>query len=103
MMQVTQVFGFIGTLLVAVGYLPQIVHMAREGCSAGVSVRAWVCWLISSLLILSHALVLTDVVFVALQAINITAIVCIIVLARRYQRMTCASHQVHDHVHATLT
>ena len=102
MIQVTQILGFIGTIIVAAGYLPQIIHIAKEGCSAGVSVRAWACWLIASLMMLSHALALMDVVFMALQVINIAAIVCIIVLARKYERMTCASHRVHDHVHTTL-
>lgn len=101
MIQVTQVFGFIGTIIVAAGYLPQIIHIAKEGCSAGVSVRAWLCWLVASLLIFSHALALMDVVFMALQVVNVAAILCIIVLARRYERMTCASHRLLDHGHTT--
>lgn len=92
---ISQVLGFLGAAIVAAGYVPQIVHIAREGCSAGVSVRAWCCWLVSSVLVLSHALMVFDGVFIALQSVNVAAIVAIIVLAKRYERATCASHVGH--------
>lgn len=93
--QVAQVLGFIGTLIVAIGYLPQIVHIAREGCSAGVSVSAWALWLLSSVLIFTHAFVVVDVVFIVLQSVNILAIVAVIILAKRYERMVCRTHERH--------
>ena len=93
--QVTSVLGFIGTILVAIAYLPQIGHMARERCSAGVSVKAWYLWLLSGLLIATHAFAVLDTVFIALQVVNILAIATVIVLAKRYQGMACQSHQGH--------
>lgn len=93
MAQASNVLGFIGTLIVAIGYLPQIVHIAREGCSAGVSISAWYLWLLSSVLIAAHAFVVFDVVFMALQAVNMVAIATVIVLAKRYERMVCRTHQ----------
>jgi hypothetical protein len=32
-------------------YVPQVVHLGKEHCSAGVSRRAWAMWLVSSLLV----------------------------------------------------
>jgi lipid-A-disaccharide synthase-like uncharacterized protein len=93
MRQLTQVLGFAGTVTVAVGYLPQILHLAREHCSAGVSVRAWQIWLLSSVLIFSHALEVFDPVFLTLQTVNSVAIISIISLATRYQGQTCATHR----------
>jgi lipid-A-disaccharide synthase-like uncharacterized protein len=90
---VYQLLGFLGAIVVAAGYLPQIVRIAREGCSAGVSVHAWATWLVASLLILLHALAIGDPVFVSLQAVNVTAIISIIALAKHYERMTCKTHQ----------
>jgi uncharacterized protein with PQ loop repeat len=90
--QVTRVLGSVGAIVVAVGYIPQIVHIAREGCSAGVSVRAWTLWLISSGLIMAHALAVADPVFIALQGVNIAAILAIIALAKRFERGTCKTH-----------
>jgi len=45
-------------------YLPQVVHLAKEHCSAGVSTRAWMMWLISSVLIGALALDRHDIVFI---------------------------------------
>lgn len=94
MKNLTEILGFLGTVTVAIGYLPQIRHLARERCSAGVSVAAWQVWLLASLLVLAHAFEMFDVVFIALQAVNIVAIVSIISLARRYRGMTCAFHRI---------
>lgn len=91
--EVYQLLGFLGAIVVAVGYLPQIVRIAREGCSAGVSVHAWAMWLVASLLVLFHALAVGDPVFISLQAVNVTAIISIIALAKHYERMTCKTHQ----------
>jgi lipid-A-disaccharide synthase-like uncharacterized protein len=92
--QVSQVLGFLGTVTVAIGYLPQIRHLARERCSAGVSVVAWQIWLLASLLIFSHALQMVDLVFIVLQGVHIVAIVSIIFLARRYRGLTCTFHRL---------
>ena len=93
MKQLSQVLGFLGTVTVVIGYLPQIRHLARERCSAGVSVVAWQVWLLSSFLIFSHALEVVDLVFISLQSVHIVAIILIISLARRYRGMTCAFHR----------
>jgi lipid-A-disaccharide synthase-like uncharacterized protein len=94
MRQVSQILGFLGTVTVAIGYLPQIRHLAREHCSAGVSIVAWQIWLLSSFLIFSHAFEVFDLVFITLQTVHIVAISSIISLARRYQGMTCAFHRL---------
>jgi lipid-A-disaccharide synthase-like uncharacterized protein len=89
----SQLLGFAGALIVALGYVPQITHLARARCSAGVSVRAWVLWLTSTLLVFAHALAVTDVVFIFLQVVNVVAMVTIILLARKYANSTCALHR----------
>ena len=94
MKQVSQVLGFLGTVTVVIGYLPQIRHLSREHCSGGVSIVAWQVWLLSSFLILSHALEVVDLVFIALQSVHIVAIILIISLARRYRGLTCAFHRL---------
>ena len=94
MRQLSQFLGFLGTVTIVIGYLPQIRHLAREHCSAGVSIVAWQVWLIASFLILSHAVEVVDLVFIALQSVHIVAIILIIWLARRYRGMTCAFHSL---------
>lgn len=79
----------------AVAYLPQILHLARQHCSAGVSLGAWFLWLLGGVLILSHAIRVADGVFVTLQIVSIVAIVVVLVLGKRYQGMTCPLHGGH--------
>ena len=50
-MSQTTVFELLGIAGISIGmlaYVPQVVHLAREHCSAGVSGRAWAMWLASS-------------------------------------------------------
>jgi uncharacterized protein with PQ loop repeat len=56
----TQLFGVVGTLTVIAGYVPQVRHLIKEHCSAGVSTQAFVLWCSSSLLFLIHALMIHD-------------------------------------------
>ena len=94
MRELSQVLGLVGTMIVAIGYLPQILHLAREHCSAGISVSAWWIWLVSSVLIATHAFGVFDLVLITLQTVNIIAITLTIYLARRYEGMTCAFHRL---------
>ena len=91
-MQVSHVFGLAGTLIVVGAYLPQLVHLKRERCSGGLSRRAYVLWFVASLLILVHAIMLRDLVFVTLQSVNAIATGMIVVLAGRYKDNVCATH-----------
>jgi uncharacterized protein with PQ loop repeat len=51
-MTATQILGFLGTGLVIVGYVPQIVHLVKERCTAGISISAFSLWCAASLLFL---------------------------------------------------
>ena len=93
MSELYQVLGFAGTMLVAIGYLPQILHLARERCSAGISASTWWIWLVSSVLLVTHAFGVFDLVLISLQAVNVIAITLTLCLARRYEGMTCAFHR----------
>src|SRR3989338_6705824 len=94
MAEIFQLLGVAGTIIVACAYVPQIWHLAKEHCSAGVSVKAWLLWLLASILIFSHALNVYDIVFITLQIINMASIVLTIILAKRYKLMVCASHEL---------
>src|SRR5687767_3592801 len=97
MRHLSEILGLGGAVIVAIGYMPQIRHLAREHCSAGVSISAWQIWLLSSVLIFSHAFEVFDLVFIALQTVHIVAIILIISLAKRYKNMTCAIHRLVVH------
>ena len=88
----SQILGFIGTGLVVVAYVPQIHHLLKEHCSAGISIRAYALWFSASLLFLVHAIMIRDVVFISVQVGNVIAICIIWFLARRYEKDMCRVH-----------
>ena len=99
-MSETTIFELLGVAGIAIGvsaYVPQVLHLAREHCSAGVSGRAWTMWLTSSLLIGALALHRRDPVFIALQASSLSSTAAIVFLAHRYRGMVCEGHR---HLHA---
>jgi lipid-A-disaccharide synthase-like uncharacterized protein len=89
---VFEVLGAAGIAISMLAYLPQVVHLAREHCSAGISRRAWVMWLVSSQLIGSLALHRHDPVFVLLQISSLISAAAILFLAHRYRGMICEAH-----------
>ena len=91
-MNVSQILGLLGTALVIVGYVPQIHHLIKERCTAGLSVPAFALWSSASLLFLIHAAMIRDVVFVAVQIVNLVAGGIIIAFCKRYQGQVCSYH-----------
>lgn len=91
-MHLSQVFGFAGTAIVAVAYIPQIRHLIKEHCSAGISVQAYSLWFLASLLILAHAAMIKDIVFVFVQCVNLAAICVIVICCKEYENQMCPTH-----------
>jgi len=87
-----EILGVIGIAISVAAYVPQVTHMAREHCSAGVSSRAWTMWLASGLLVGLLAVQRGDLVFMLLQLSSLTSAAVIVLLARRFKGMACATH-----------
>jgi lipid-A-disaccharide synthase-like uncharacterized protein len=87
-----ELLGVVGIAISMLAYLPQIVHLAKEHCSAGVSSRAWSMWLLSSVLIGALAVHRHDPVFVLLQVSSLASAATILVLGRRYRGLVCETH-----------
>ncbi len=81
-----------GIAISVLAYLPQVAHLAREHCSAGVSGRAWAMWLASSLLVGALAVHRRDLVFILLQFSTLTSAAVILVLVHRYRGTVCEAH-----------
>jgi uncharacterized protein with PQ loop repeat len=95
---VFELIGLAGIAISVLAYLPQVVHLGREHCSAGVSSRAWAMWLASSVLVGALAVHRRDPVFIVLQLSTMTWAAVIVFLAHRYRGMVC---EAHSHVSAT--
>lgn len=46
--------------------MPQIVHVMKEHCTAGLSLAAYVLWVVAAVLLLSYAVSMRDAVCIAL-------------------------------------
>lgn len=92
MRTVFETLGMVGIGLSVVAYLPQVVHLVKEHCSAGVSAQAWTIWLVSSLLVGALAVYRRDYVFISLTASSLLCSVAILVLTRRYRSAACDTH-----------
>jgi uncharacterized protein with PQ loop repeat len=91
-MALSQLLGFLGTGIVAAAYIPQIHHLVKEHCSAGISMNAYALWGVASTLFLIHAAMIRDVVFVFAQIVNLVAILAIVICVRKYERQMCLTH-----------
>ena len=91
-MTISEGLGMAATGLVIAGYVPQIGHLIKESCTAGISVPAFLVWCVASTLFLFHAALIDDPVFVAAQSINLGAGVVIVVFCRRLEGRRCPFH-----------
>jgi uncharacterized protein with PQ loop repeat len=92
MLTATEIAGFVGAGLSGAAYVPQISHLIRARCSAGISQPAFEVWLLASVLTTTHAIAIRAGVFIALGAIQIVATALIMLYAARYKDTPCPSH-----------
>jgi hypothetical protein len=88
----TQIAAFIGVGLTGAAYVPQIWHLVRVHCSAGISRFAFPVWLGASLLVTTHAIATQTVVFILLGGVQILATMVILVYASKYASSYCLGH-----------
>jgi uncharacterized protein with PQ loop repeat len=88
----TEIAGYMGAGLAGVAYVPQISHLIRARCSAGISRLAFEVWLLASFLVTARAIALHAGVFIVLGVIQIAATAIIMFYATRYRDMYCPNH-----------
>ncbi|MGE5287683.1 MAG: PQ-loop domain-containing transporter [Micromonosporaceae bacterium] len=91
-MTITEIAGFAGAGLAGAAYVPQISHLIRAHCSAGISRLAFGAWLLSSLLTTARAIAIGAGVFIMLGGIQIGATALITLCAARYKDTPCPGH-----------
>ena len=103
MLTVTEIGGFAGAGLAGAAYVPQISHLVRARCSAGISRLAFGVWLLSSVLITAHAVAIGAGVFILLGTIQVVATALIVVFAIRYKDTPCPIHLPRQPIAKTAT
>jgi uncharacterized protein with PQ loop repeat len=87
--------GLTGAIISGSAYLPQIRHLIKEQCSAGISRSAFAMWLIASVLITINAVYIEAIVFIVLGILQILATAIIFAYSTKYQGKVCPFHQHH--------
>lgn len=90
--------GLTGALIAGYAYLPQIKHLIKEQCSAGISRSAFALWLVSSVLLTVNAVFIQSVVFMVLGGIQICSTAIIFVYSTKYKNQVCLFHAGTKHV-----
>lgn len=86
--------GFIGAAIAGAAYLPQIIHMFREKCTYGLSLKAFSLWCVSSVMITAHAIAIAAPVFITLGVIQIVATSIIVGYTITHKDAVCTFHNV---------
>jgi hypothetical protein len=92
MLTTTEIAGFAGAGLAGAAYVPQISHLIRARCSAGISRLAFEVWLLASVLVTARAIAVHAGVFIVLGGIQIVATALITFYATRYKDTRCPVH-----------
>ena len=92
MLSASEIAGFAGAGLAGAAYVPQISHLIRARCSAGISRLAFAVWLLASALTTVRAVAIHAGVFIVLGGIQIVATALIMLYAARYKDTSCPIH-----------
>jgi hypothetical protein len=92
MLTATEIGGFAGAGLAGAAYVPQISHLVRARCSAGISRLAFAAWLLASVLTTVRAVAIGAGVFIVLGGVQIVATALIMACAARYKDTPCLVH-----------
>jgi PQ loop repeat len=87
-----EIAGFTGAGISGGAYIPQIGHLVRARCSAGISELAFGAWLVSTVLILVQAVAIHALVFIALGTMQLIATFLIMFFGYRYKDTVCDVH-----------
>lgn len=96
-MNIPSIVGMSGALIAAYAYFPQIRHLVKEHCSAGISGRAYALWFVSSILVTVNAFAIDARVFIFLGLVQIIATGMIYIFSRRYKGLACPYHLAHPY------
>ena len=89
-----EIIGYTGIALVLAAYVPQVHHLISEKCSAGISRKAFLIWLVSGILLFANAIATSNFVFITLQFINMLCTAIILFYAQKYKDSVCTYHKV---------
>lgn len=94
-MEAVNLLGLTGAFIAGAAYVPQIIHLIKERCSAGISRSTFALLLLSSLLLAINAYYIGAAVFVVLGVIEIVSSTIICAYSTKYKAQVCPFHIEH--------
>lgn len=91
-MNIPSIIGLVGAGIAGYAYLPQIIHLVKERCSAGISQRAYALWTVSSIFVTINAFYIHSIVFILLGIIQIVSTVTIFIFGSKHKNQVCEYH-----------
>jgi uncharacterized protein with PQ loop repeat len=91
-MNIPSMIGLLGAGIAGYAYLPQIIHLIKEKCSAGISQRAYALWIVSSILLAINAFYIRSVVFIVLGIIQLVSTITIFIFGSVHKNQVCEYH-----------
>lgn len=86
-----------GVAMVAgVAYVPQVWHLVRVHCAAGISRFAFSLWLGAALLVTTNAVATGATLFIVLGGVQIAATALVLIYATKYRSTYCDGHMPVD-------
>jgi len=90
-----EIAGFTGAGISGAAYIPQVGHLIKAHCSAGISELAFGAWLLSTGLIMVQAVSARQAVFITLGSVQLIATFLIMFFGYRYRDYECPVHNTH--------
>jgi uncharacterized protein with PQ loop repeat len=91
-MNLPNLLGLSGAIIAGAAYIPQITHLIKEQCTAGLSRGAFALWLLSSILITINAVYINSIVFMVLGGMQVLATTIIFAFTGLYRGQVCLYH-----------
>lgn len=85
--------GYLGTALVIIAYIPQILHLMKMRCGEGISIAAYALWTASSAFLCVYAIFAKEYIFIALQGYHAVACGLILCFGVKYRTSRCPIHR----------
>jgi uncharacterized protein with PQ loop repeat len=86
-------FAVAGSLLMIAAYVPQVTHMIKERCTAGISLFAYSLWSLAAAILFTHAFMIHDAVFILVQGFTLIATWIITFYTWRHPGNRCPIHR----------
>ncbi|MCX6718024.1 MAG: PQ-loop domain-containing transporter [Candidatus Staskawiczbacteria bacterium] len=86
MFNIFAIGAIVAGIIAIVAYIPQVKHLVTVKDSKGISVLAWLVWLLCNSLLLAYAISIVNIPYMIADGLSCLANLTIIILAIKYKK-----------------